>query len=144
MPKLPATARTLASSSLIALAAAGSAARRRPRADGPRRPSGCSTRKAATSSSASPTPTPTRAARARRSPPAFSAPFAIPLPGNTGDVFEDRWNFSGAYKADLNDRLSYALIFDQPFWADTRYGAGASRQLPPPLPTSSTTAAWPT
>ena len=23
------------------------------------------------------------------------------LPGNTGDVFETRWNFSGAYKADF-------------------------------------------
>ena len=57
-------------------------------------------------------------------PPAVLAPFPVPLQGNTGDVFEDRWNFSGAYKADLNDRLSYALIFDQPLWADTRYGAG--------------------
>jgi long-chain fatty acid transport protein len=46
------------------------------------------------------------------------------LPGNTGDVFESRWNFSGAYKADLNDRVSYGLFFDQPFWADTLYGAG--------------------
>ena len=89
------------------------------------RPSACSTRRAATSSSASPTPTPTRAARARRSRrPASSRP-ARSLPGNTGDVFEDRWNFSGAYKADLNDRLSYALIFDQPLWADTRYGTGS-------------------
>jgi long-chain fatty acid transport protein len=49
---------------------------------------------------------------------------AGPLPGNTGDVFEARWTFSGAYKADLSDRLSYALIFDQPLIADTRYGAG--------------------
>ena len=54
-------------------------------------------------------------------------PLGIPpgfMAGNTGDVFESRWNFSGAYKADLNDRLSYALIFDQPLWADTLYGAG--------------------
>jgi long-subunit fatty acid transport protein len=55
-------------------------------------------------------------------------PLGIPpgvMPGNTGDVFESRWNFSGAYKADLNDRLSYALIFDQPLWADTLYGRGS-------------------
>ena len=54
----------------------------------------------------------------------------VPLTGNTGDVFEDRWNVSGAYKADLNDRLSYALIFDQPFGADTRYGAGTFTARP--------------
>jgi long-chain fatty acid transport protein len=57
-------------------------------------------------------------------PPNPLFPSGTVLPGNTGDVFESRWNFSGAYKADLNDRLSYALIFDQPFAADTRYGAG--------------------
>ena len=57
------------------------------------------------------------------------------LPGNTGDVFKDRWNFSGAYKADLNERLSYALIFDQPLWADTLYGDAfrTAPSLPFPL-----------
>ncbi len=55
-------------------------------------------------------------------PAGVLAPVAIPLSGDTGDVFEDRWTFTGAYKADLNDRISYALIFDQPFYADTRYG----------------------
>jgi long-subunit fatty acid transport protein len=55
-------------------------------------------------------------------PAGVFAPVAIPLSGDTGDVFEDRWTFTGAYKADLNDRISYALIFDQPFYADTRYG----------------------
>ena len=44
-------------------------------------------------------------------------PNGATLPGNTGDVFEGRWNISGAYKADLNDRLSYALIFDEPLWS---------------------------
>jgi long-subunit fatty acid transport protein len=55
-------------------------------------------------------------------------PAGIPpgfLPGNTGDVFDSRWNFSGAYKADLNDRVSYLLIFDQPLATDTHYGAGS-------------------
>ena len=58
------------------------------------------------------------------------------LDGDTGDVFEERWNFSGAYKADLNDRVSYALIFDQPLHADTKYGEGSFPVLPPPLPAS--------
>ena len=61
----------------------------------------------------------------------------MPAPGNTGDVFEDRWNFSGAYKADLNDRLSYALIFDQPLCTPTPSTAPATLPaLPPPLPAS--------
>ncbi|MFO1209505.1 MAG: outer membrane protein transport protein [Amaricoccus sp.] len=54
-------------------------------------------------------------------------PAGIPpgvYPGNTGDVFHSHWNWSGAYKADLTDKLSYAVIFDQPLDADTRYGAG--------------------
>lgn len=46
-------------------------------------------------------------------------------PGNTGDVFDPRWNFSGAFKGDINDRLSYAVIFDQPYAAKTDYGAGS-------------------
>jgi len=45
--------------------------------------------------------------------------------GNTGDVFQDRWSISGAYKADLNDKLSYLVTFDEPFRADTRYGPAA-------------------
>ena len=77
-------------------------------------------------------PRPERRGRGDPADPA-SSPGAVPA-GNTGDVFEDRWNFSGAYKADLNDRLSYALIFDQPLGADTRYGAGTFPASPPPLP----------
>ena len=71
-------------------------------------------------------------------------PNGATLPGNTGDVFEGRWNISGAYKADLNDRLSYAIIFDEPLWADTRYGTGTFPVLPPPCRARSTAAAWPT
>jgi long-chain fatty acid transport protein len=69
-------------------------------------------------------------------PAGVLGPGPVFLPGNTGDVFESRWNFSGAYKDDINDRLSYALIFDQPLWADTLYGTGSFPQLPPPFPSS--------
>ncbi len=63
-------------------------------------------------------------------------PDGATLPGNTGDVFESYWSFSGAYKADLNDKVSYALIFDQPLTAQTRYGTGTFPALPFPLPSS--------
>ncbi len=63
-------------------------------------------------------------------------PNGATLPGNTGDVFESYWAFSGAFKADLNDKVSYALIFDQPLNAHTLYGAGSFPPLPFPLPTS--------
>lgn len=53
------------------------------------------------------------------------------LPGNTGNLLDSRWSFSGAYKADLNDRLSYAIGFDQPYAAKTTYGAGTFPALPP-------------
>jgi long-chain fatty acid transport protein len=69
-------------------------------------------------------------------PAGVLGPGPVFLPGNTGDVFEDRWNFTGAYKADLNDRISYALTFDQPFWADTLYGTGTFPPLPAPFPSS--------
>jgi long-subunit fatty acid transport protein len=50
------------------------------------------------------------------------APIPLSYEGNTGDLFDGHWNFGAAYKADINDRLSYALIFDQPYGADTSYG----------------------
>ena len=58
--------------------------------------------------------------------PPLLSPSNTPLSfqGNTGDVFDGSWNFSGSYKADINDRWSYALLFDQPFGADTSYGNG--------------------
>jgi long-subunit fatty acid transport protein len=56
--------------------------------------------------------------------PLVDSPVPIPVEGSTGDLFEDYWTFAAAYKADLNQRLSYALFFDQPFGADTRYGEG--------------------
>lgn len=69
-------------------------------------------------------------------PPNPFDPDGLPLSGNTGDVFESFWHFSGAYKADINDRLSYALIFDQPLQAHTKYGTGSFPVLLPPLPPS--------
>lgn len=68
-------------------------------------------------------------------PAGFAGPTPTLLPGNTGDLFESRWNFAGAYRADLTDRISYALIFDQPYGADTRYGAGS---FPAVLPNGDT------
>lgn len=64
-------------------------------------------------------------------PPNPILPSGGTLPGNTGDVFDGRWNYSAAYKADLNDRVSYAITFDQPYVADTTYGAGSFPPLPP-------------
>ena len=56
------------------------------------------------------------------SPPA--PPPGLSLSGNTGDLFEDRWNFSAAWKNDINEQWSYIVAFDQPFWAATNYGSG--------------------
>lgn len=54
-------------------------------------------------------------------------PLEVPLvvPGDTGDVFEPQWALSGAFKADLGPRLSYAVVVDQPWGAATQYGAGS-------------------
>jgi long-chain fatty acid transport protein len=49
---------------------------------------------------------------------------AGPISGDTGQIFNSQWSFSGAYKADLNDRVSYLLAFDQPIAGDTSYGTG--------------------
>lgn len=55
----------------------------------------------------------------------------IVFPGSTGDLFDSYENFSLAYKADIGERLSYALIFDQPYGANTDYGQGS---FPPGAP----------
>ncbi len=45
-----------------------------------------------------------------------------PTPGAaTGDILDSYFNLGAAYKADLSDTLSYAIIFDQPYGADTAY-----------------------
>ena len=47
------------------------------------------------------------------------------FPGSTGQIFDSDWSYSGAYKADFNDRFSYLLAFDQPFAGHTTYGVGS-------------------
>ncbi|MBC2835476.1 OmpP1/FadL family transporter [Paragemmobacter straminiformis] len=43
---------------------------------------------------------------------------------STGDVAGNYSQIGMAYKADLTDKLSYAVILDQPFGADILYGGG--------------------
>lgn len=43
---------------------------------------------------------------------------------NSGDIAPSYRNFGGAYKADLNETLSYAVIIDQPFEAEVDYPLG--------------------
>ena len=42
----------------------------------------------------------------------------------SGNMTDNYFNFGAAYKADLNDTFSYAIIFDQPFGADPSYPTG--------------------
>ena len=53
---------------------------------------------------------------------------AVPPPfgagANSGDMTSSYLQFGAAYKADINERLSYAIIYDQPFGADVDYPAG--------------------
>lgn len=44
----------------------------------------------------------------------------------SGDLAASYFQFGAAYKADINDTLSYAIIFDQPFGADTQYPVGTN------------------
>lgn len=44
--------------------------------------------------------------------------------GNSGNVAGDYNSVSAAYKRDLSDTLSFAIILDQPFSADIFYGPG--------------------
>ncbi|ATG47013.1 hypothetical protein CEW89_05165 [Celeribacter ethanolicus] len=51
------------------------------------------------------------------------------MPGyelDAGDVTPSFNMVGGAYKRDLNDKLSFALIIDQPFGADVSYGGNTS------------------
>lgn len=52
--------------------------------------------------------------------PDVSGNFA-PLGGDTGDMLGSYSNIAASYKADLNEKLSYAIIFDQPYGANTAY-----------------------
>jgi long-chain fatty acid transport protein len=43
---------------------------------------------------------------------------------DSGNMTESFFTFGAAYKADINDQLSYAIIYDQPFGADVDYPTG--------------------
>lgn len=43
---------------------------------------------------------------------------------SSGNMTDNFFTFGAAYKADLNEQLSYAIIYDQPFGADVAYDAG--------------------
>ena len=47
----------------------------------------------------------------------------------SGDMLATYNNFGAAYKADLNETLSYAIIFDQPYGADVAYPGGTDNIL---------------
>lgn len=53
----------------------------------------------------------------------------FPITGNTGDLLQSYTQVGAAYKADINERLSYAFLFNQPFGASTTYPT-ASAALP--------------
>ena len=42
----------------------------------------------------------------------------------SGDMTDSFLSFGAAYKADLTDQISYAIIYDQPFGADVAYPVG--------------------
>ena len=58
---------------------------------------------------------------ARVSPDVSGRDFALTSTGGSGDIGATYWQFGAAYKADWDDRFSYALIFEEPFKADTDY-----------------------
>lgn len=50
-------------------------------------------------------------------------------PGATGNIARSFFTGSMAYKADINENLSYAIILDQPFGADVQYPTGTNATL---------------
>ncbi|MCL7407395.1 outer membrane protein transport protein, partial [Paradonghicola geojensis] len=53
----------------------------------------------------------------------------LPAGGRSGDALRDYGQLAFAVKNDINDRLSYAIILDQPFGADMVYDTGGSVNL---------------
>lgn len=49
-----------------------------------------------------------------------------PAPGPSGNITKSFFSGSISYKADINENLSYAIILDQPFGANTLYPAGTT------------------
>lgn len=72
------------------------------------------------------------------------APIGFPLqvPGSTGDLLESYWQLGFAFKTDLTDRISFALIGDEPWGADTKYSRGSfpAGPFPPNFSYAGTTA----
>lgn len=61
----------------------------------------------------------------------FGASFGDPdvsgtfLGAGSGDIADSFFNLGAAYKADINDEFSYAIIYDQPYGADVFYPEGS-------------------
>jgi long-chain fatty acid transport protein len=66
----------------------------------------------------------------------------LQVPGSTGDLLESYWQLGFAFKTDLTDRISFALIGDEPWGADTKYGRGSfpAGPFPPNFSYDGTTA----
>lgn len=56
----------------------------------------------------------------------FAPPPPVSTGGASGSMLDSYSNLGFAYKADLNEKLSYAVIFDQPYGADTNYPTGTT------------------
>ena len=55
----------------------------------------------------------------------------------SGNMTDNFFTFGAAYKADINDQLSYAIIYDQPFGADVAYDTGTCLLYTSPSPRDS-------
>ena len=53
-------------------------------------------------------------------PPGFGLPTSA-LTGDTGDLLDNYAQFGAAYKADINEVLSYAILLNEPYGASTAY-----------------------
>ncbi|MBP7240748.1 outer membrane protein transport protein [Amaricoccus sp.] len=49
----------------------------------------------------------------------------FPVSGNTGNLLRSDWKFGGALKGDINEQLSWILVLDQPYVANTYYSHGS-------------------
>ncbi|MEL6125368.1 MAG: hypothetical protein AAFR57_03080 [Pseudomonadota bacterium] len=52
-------------------------------------------------------------------------PPAGAYPTTTGSAQDSYWNIRGGYKADINEKLSYAVIIDQPYGANANFEGGS-------------------
>lgn len=67
-------------------------------------------------------------------PGAFlGSPVDFPIAGNSGNLLEDYFSFGAAYKGDINENFSYALILSQPLGASTDYPTDPTADGVPPF-----------